>query len=234
MIWWFMMDDDGMHRCVEGWVVKPLERGLWRIKASHAGVGPGERLEESQLKVCFNSRSFLEYTLLIMARRGEWTRAILLVHLLLLLVQSSYSTKQLIRRYRDDECQLVNRRWGGLSSIRRWYPALLGSRALQTITTTTSSQQHAVVPWTRSRLTTTRGGAGPVSKGTGRVSKKTEEEAEATRQRNASLWTIKILFLLFYGSLGSVMPYLPVYYDSLGLPGKKARHLIWHHICDDG
>lgn len=40
------------------------------------------------------------------------------------------------------------------------------------------------------------------------------------RKPRESLWTIKILFLLFYGSLGSVMPYLPVYYDYLGLPGR--------------
>jgi hypothetical protein len=44
--------------------------------------------------------------------------------------------------------------------------------------------------------------------------------AEEQRAKASTLWTVKLLFLLFYGSLGSVMPYLPVYYHSLGLPGK--------------
>lgn len=44
--------------------------------------------------------------------------------------------------------------------------------------------------------------------------------AEEARAKASTLWTVKLLFLLFYGSLGSVMPYLPVYYHSLGLPGK--------------
>ncbi|EKU20735.1 hypothetical protein NGA_0599300 [Nannochloropsis gaditana CCMP526] len=37
----------------------------------------------------------------------------------------------------------------------------------------------------------------------------------------STLVTVKLLFLLFYGSLGAVMPYLPVYYHSLGLPDKQ-------------
>lgn len=41
------------------------------------------------------------------------------------------------------------------------------------------------------------------------------EQAQHVR----NLWLVKILFLLFYGSLGSLMPYLPVYYHSLGIPG---------------
>ena len=43
--------------------------------------------------------------------------------------------------------------------------------------------------------------------------------AEEQQAKASTLWTVKLLFLLFYGSLGSVMPYLPVYYHSLGLPG---------------
>lgn len=46
----------------------------------------------------------------------------------------------------------------------------------------------------------------------------------AQRQSNqANLFIAKLLMLLFYGSLGSVMPYLPVYYHSLGLPGEFAH-----------
>lgn len=43
--------------------------------------------------------------------------------------------------------------------------------------------------------------------------------AEEKRLTSANLWIVKLLFFLFYGSLGSVMPYLPVYYHSLGIPG---------------
>lgn len=39
------------------------------------------------------------------------------------------------------------------------------------------------------------------------------------RQRNILFW-IRFLFLTYYGSLGSLLPYLPVYYDSLGHGGQ--------------
>jgi MFS_1 like family len=42
--------------------------------------------------------------------------------------------------------------------------------------------------------------------------------AAAAEQREILLW-IRLLFLCYYGSLGSLMPYLPVYYDSLGHGG---------------
>lgn len=45
--------------------------------------------------------------------------------------------------------------------------------------------------------------------------------ADEARRKATTLITIKALFLLFYGSLGSVMPYLPVYYHALGLPDKQ-------------
>lgn len=51
------------------------------------------------------------------------------------------------------------------------------------------------------------------------LSKAAQAIAEEQRAQASTLWTVKVLFLLFYGSLGSVMPYLPVYYHSLGLPG---------------
>jgi hypothetical protein len=51
------------------------------------------------------------------------------------------------------------------------------------------------------------------------------EEVQAAAQKKVqALRTVKLLFLLFYGSLGSVMPYLPVYYHSLGLSGKPVCH----------
>eukprot|EP00624_Nannochloropsis_granulata_P002336 evm.model.NODE_21890_length_15103_cov_36.608555.3 len=50
--------------------------------------------------------------------------------------------------------------------------------------------------------------------------------AEKEKKDKAStLVTVKLLFLLFYGSLGAVMPYLPVYYHSLGLPDKQIGQL---------
>ncbi|KAM3576604.1 hypothetical protein VYU27_001591 [Nannochloropsis oceanica] len=50
--------------------------------------------------------------------------------------------------------------------------------------------------------------------------------AEQEKKDKAStLVTVKLLFLLFYGSLGAVMPYLPVYYHSLGLPDKQIGQL---------
>lgn len=32
--------------------------------------------------------------------------------------------------------------------------------------------------------------------------------------------TVKAVFFLFYSSLGAIMPYLPVYYHSLGIPDR--------------
>ena len=53
------------------------------------------------------------------------------------------------------------------------------------------------------------------------------------------------MFLLYYAHLGSLMPYLPVYYHSLGLPGKLIGKLgaitpattfivgpLWGAFCD--
>ncbi|CAM9617293.1 unnamed protein product, partial [Choristocarpus tenellus] len=37
--------------------------------------------------------------------------------------------------------------------------------------------------------------------------------------------TVKVLFFLFYSSLGAVMPYLPVYYHSLNIPDRQMGHL---------
>ena len=51
------------------------------------------------------------------------------------------------------------------------------------------------------------------------LSRAEQAVAEEQRAKASTLWTVKLLFLLFYGSLGSVMPYLPVYYHALGLPG---------------
>lgn len=50
---------------------------------------------------------------------------------------------------------------------------------------------------------------------------------EERRVKTSTLWTVKLLFLLFYGSLGSVMPYLPVYYHSLGLPGLSLSDFLF-------
>jgi hypothetical protein len=59
------------------------------------------------------------------------------------------------------------------------------------------------------------------------------DAAAKQRQSDASNLTIaKLLMLLFYGSLGSVMPYLPVYYHSLGLPGAQPHASAWHsRLC---
>lgn len=40
-----------------------------------------------------------------------------------------------------------------------------------------------------------------------------------TSNNESSLWSIRILFLTYYASLGSLLPYLPVYYHSLGHHG---------------
>jgi hypothetical protein len=37
----------------------------------------------------------------------------------------------------------------------------------------------------------------------------------------SSISSINILMLLFYGTLGSVMPYLPVFYRNLGVSGEN-------------
>ncbi|CAN0275326.1 unnamed protein product, partial [Ectocarpus sp. 4 AP-2014] len=37
--------------------------------------------------------------------------------------------------------------------------------------------------------------------------------------------TVKAVFFLFYSSLGAIMPYLPVYYHSLGIPDRRIGHL---------
>jgi len=48
---------------------------------------------------------------------------------------------------------------------------------------------------------------------------------EEKKNKASTLVTVKLLFLLFYGSLGAVMPYLPVYYHALGLPDKQIGQL---------
>lgn len=40
-------------------------------------------------------------------------------------------------------------------------------------------------------------------------------------KRPSSLFSINVLMLLFYGTLGSVMPYLPIFYKFIGANGKK-------------
>eukprot|EP00752_Nemacystus_decipiens_P005674 g5135.t1 len=37
--------------------------------------------------------------------------------------------------------------------------------------------------------------------------------------------TVKAVFFLFYSSLGAIMPYLPVYYHTLGIPDRRIGHL---------
>jgi hypothetical protein len=48
------------------------------------------------------------------------------------------------------------------------------------------------------------------------------KSASKSHPQASSLLVIRVLFLLFYGCLGSVMPYLPIYYKSLGLAGVLA------------
>lgn len=45
------------------------------------------------------------------------------------------------------------------------------------------------------------------------------------RLRRPKYLIVKALYFLFYGSLGAVMPYLPVYYHSLGIPDRRIGHL---------
>jgi predicted MFS family arabinose efflux permease len=50
--------------------------------------------------------------------------------------------------------------------------------------------------------------------------KKEEEEKVAHHTDPKLLFLIKLLFITYYGSLGALMPYLPVYYHSLGHSGQ--------------
>ena len=44
--------------------------------------------------------------------------------------------------------------------------------------------------------------------------------AAETCPRPSSLMSINVLMLLFYGTLGSIMPYLPIFYRRIGATGK--------------
>lgn len=48
---------------------------------------------------------------------------------------------------------------------------------------------------------------------------------EDTCPRPSSLMSINVLMLLFYGTLGSIMPYLPIFYRKIGATGKQIHHL---------
>ncbi|CAB1111555.1 unnamed protein product [Ectocarpus sp. CCAP 1310/34] len=51
-------------------------------------------------------------------------------------------------------------------------------------------------------------------------------KAKAKRMRwEPKYLTVKAVFFLFYSSLGAIMPYLPVYYHSLGIPDRRIGHL---------
>ena len=52
------------------------------------------------------------------------------------------------------------------------------------------------------------------------VVEKEEEETKPYQTNPRLMFMIKLLFVTYYGSLGSLMPYLPVYYHSLGHSGQ--------------
>jgi len=53
----------------------------------------------------------------------------------------------------------------------------------------------------------------------------TETFKESLKSRNQKYLVVKIVLFLYYGSLGAIMPYLPVYYHSLGITDKKIGQL---------
>uniref|UniRef100_A0A7S3VB90 Major facilitator superfamily (MFS) profile domain-containing protein n=1 Tax=Chaetoceros debilis TaxID=122233 RepID=A0A7S3VB90_9STRA len=67
-----------------------------------------------------------------------------------------------------------------------------------------------------------RGGGAPSAAGAlQKRGKGVKEEEEHHKTSPRLLLMIKILFITYYGSLGALMPYLPVYYHSLGHSGQS-------------
>mmetsp|Transcript_3365 Transcript_3365/g.4736 ORF Transcript_3365/g.4736 Transcript_3365/m.4736 type:complete len:497 (-) Transcript_3365:419-1909(-) len=62
--------------------------------------------------------------------------------------------------------------------------------------------------------------SGPLATATEEI--KIEQPQQSSSQKYL---VVKIVLFLYYGSLGSLMPYLPVYYHSLGIPDKKIGQL---------
>lgn len=129
---------------------------------------------------------------------------------------------------------------------RRW-----GVRARSHLST--DHAKRASIDRDRSRLLWIRGGnsnaqvrASKAGSSSSSISnsnlQKTVQSAESVAsaeqaQHLRNLWLVKTLFFLFYGSLGSLMPYLPVYYHSLGIPGNYLLRegpvsLVKRSICD--
>ena len=52
---------------------------------------------------------------------------------------------------------------------------------------------------------------------------------DVTASSQASMRTVNLVNLLFYGTLGSVMPYLPLFYRILGVSGNYFCDAVCHH-----
>jgi hypothetical protein len=59
----------------------------------------------------------------------------------------------------------------------------------------------------------------------------TQEVTPKEQKLPSSIKSINILMLLFYGTLGSVMPYLPIFYKYIGANGEFLMFpwLSWGH-----
>ena len=81
----------------------------------------------------------------------------------------------------------------------------------QTVQTARNDFTSINASWCHSHLTLPRGGSvAPISLRAGAVHSASERK---------TLNQVRLTFLFFYASLGSLFPYLPVYYHSLNLPG---------------
>lgn len=49
--------------------------------------------------------------------------------------------------------------------------------------------------------------------------------------RLSPLLKINSLMLFFFATLGSTMPYMPLYYRKIGISGKLRSFNIYHHVC---